>query len=35
MNACGAALKRMGYRAREDVVKWPEEGGSIITFVKV
>jgi hypothetical protein len=32
MNACQAALRRMGYKMREDVEKWPEAKGSIITF---
>lgn len=32
MNACNAALRRMGYKAHEDVEKWSEENGSIITF---
>ncbi len=32
MNACQAALRRMGYKMHEDVEKWAEEGGSIITF---
>ena len=32
MNACQAALRRMGYKMREDVVKWVEGKGSIITF---
>ncbi len=32
MNACQAALRRMGYKLHEDVEKWPEGKGSIITF---
>lgn len=35
MNVTAAALRRMGYKVRNDVVKWPEGSGSIITFVKV
>ncbi len=35
MNACAAALKRMHFRMRNDVVKWDEGNGSIITFTKV
>ncbi len=35
MNSCYAALKRMGYKMRQDVTKWPEGAGSIITFVKM
>jgi len=35
MNACSAALKRHGFRVHEDVAKWAEEGGSIITLVRV
>jgi len=35
MNACQAALRRMGYRMREDVVKWVEGKGSIITFESI
>jgi hypothetical protein len=35
MNACGAALKRMGYRTRPDIKPWPEGHGSIITFSKI
>jgi len=32
MNACQAALKRMNYKMRGDVTRWPEGQGSIITF---
>jgi hypothetical protein len=32
MNACQAALRRMGYKMHEDVEKWSEGKGSIITF---
>ena len=32
LNACQAALRRMGYKMHEDVVKWVEGEGSIITF---
>jgi hypothetical protein len=32
MNACQAALRRMGYKMHENVEKWAEERGSIITF---
>jgi hypothetical protein len=32
MNACQAALRRMGYKVHEDVQKWAEGSGSIITF---
>ena len=35
MNACGAALKRMGHRTRPDIKSWPEGRGSIITFSKI
>jgi hypothetical protein len=35
MNACQAALRRMGYKMHEDVEKWPEGKGSIITFKEV
>lgn len=35
LNASAAALKRMGYRAHGDVVKWVEGEGSIITFTKM
>lgn len=35
MNASRSALKRMGYRVHEDVEKWEEGKGSIITFSKV
>jgi hypothetical protein len=35
MNACAAALKRLGFKMRNDVTKWPEGSGSLITFVKV
>lgn len=32
MNACSAALRRMGYKLHGDVDKWVEGKGSIITF---
>lgn len=32
MNACQAALRRMDFKAHEDVEKWVEGKGSIITF---
>jgi hypothetical protein len=32
MNACQAALRRMDFKAREDVEKWTDGKGSIITF---
>lgn len=32
LNSCQAALRRMGHRMRENVEKWPEGKGSIITF---
>ncbi len=32
MNACQAALRRMEFKAREDVEKWEDGKGSIITF---
>ncbi len=32
MNACQAALRRMDFKAREQVEKWVEGNGSIITF---
>jgi hypothetical protein len=35
MNACQAALRRMGYKMHENVEKWSEGKGSIITFNKV
>ncbi len=35
MNACQAALRRMNFKMREDVTKWTEENGSIITFKSV
>jgi ketopantoate reductase len=35
MNACRSALKRMGYRVHEDVEKWTEGRGSIISFTSV
>jgi hypothetical protein len=35
MNACQAALRRMGYKMHENVEKWAEEGGSIITFKNI
>lgn len=35
MNTTAAALRRMGYKVRSDIVKWQEGGGSIITFIKI
>jgi hypothetical protein len=35
MNASRSALKRMGYKVHEEVEKWEEGKGSIITFSKV
>lgn len=35
MNATTAALRRMGYRLRENVEKWEDGKGSIITFTEV
>ena len=35
LNACQAALRRMGYRMHEDVVKWTEGNGSVITFTEI
>jgi hypothetical protein len=35
MNACQAAMRRMGYKMHENVDKWVEGSGSIITFNKV
>lgn len=35
MNACHAALRRMGYKMREDLERWHEQEGSIITFKAV
>ncbi|ACF12868.1 hypothetical protein Ctha_0397 [Chloroherpeton thalassium ATCC 35110] len=35
MNACQAGLRRLGYKMREEVHKWHEGGGSIITFERV
>jgi len=35
LNSCQAALRRMGYRMREDVVKWTDGNGSIITFAGI
>lgn len=35
MNAATAALRRMGYRLRENVEKWEDGKGSIITFTEV
>lgn len=32
LNACQASLRRMNFRMREDVQKWTEGNGSIITF---
>lgn len=32
LNACQAALRRMGYKLHGDVEKWTEGGGSVITF---
>jgi hypothetical protein len=32
MNACQAALRRMNFKVREDVEKWVDGNGSIITF---
>jgi hypothetical protein len=32
LNACQAALRRMDYKMHEDVEKWSEGNGSIITF---
>jgi hypothetical protein len=32
MNACQAALRRMDYKASNDVEKWVEGKGSVITF---
>lgn len=32
MNACQSALRRMGYKMHEDVEKWVDGNGSIITF---
>lgn len=34
MNACEAALKRMGYKMHQSIELWPEQKGSIITFTK-
>lgn len=35
MNSSQAALRRMGFKMREDVQKWTEGGGSIITFKSI
>ncbi|MGA9396857.1 MAG: hypothetical protein WBV22_01245 [Anaerolineaceae bacterium] len=35
MNATAAALSRMGFKMRNDVTKWPDGKGSIITFTKI
>lgn len=35
MNACQAALRRMGYRMHESVTKWHDSNGSIITFESI
>jgi hypothetical protein len=35
LNACQAALRRMGYKMREDVEKWADGKGSIITFKEI
>lgn len=35
MNASQAGLRRMGYKMREDVKKWADGGGSIITFTSI
>lgn len=35
LNACHAALRRMDYKMHEDVEKWVEGKGSIITFTRV
>lgn len=35
MNASRSALKRMGYKVHEDIEKWEEGKGSVITFTKV
>ncbi|MBE2199003.1 MAG: hypothetical protein IAE79_10365 [Anaerolinea sp.] len=32
LNACQASLRRMNFKMREDVQKWVEGNGSIITF---
>jgi hypothetical protein len=35
LNSCQAALRRMGYRMHEDVEKWTDGNGSIITFTGI
>jgi len=35
MNATVAALRRMGYKVRNDIQPWSEQSGSIITLTKV
>ncbi len=35
MTSCQAGLRRMGYKMREDVEKWPQGKGSIITFERI
>lgn len=35
MNTTAAALKRMGFKMHNDVAKWIEGNGSIITFTKI
>jgi len=35
LNACQAALRRMGYKMHEKVEKWSEGKGSIITFTSI
>jgi hypothetical protein len=35
MNACQAALRRMDFKMREEVEKWVDGKGSIITFTQI
>ncbi len=32
MNSCRSALKRLGYKCREDITQWKDGKGSIISF---